>query len=286
MEKKSSIANEEVSRGWAEAIEKAFIPNPGEELRLMLEAKKFFLNILISKNKLPWYPIDLRTEPGQAVIRDFSTRMAEELSELFSEIEKLTELTTGNANFDRDEEAIVMANLNEEFADVVHFMLNIVLYSGLDYNAVLDRYHKIAQQVGSTFDDNNPLDNILSLARLDIIYSQNTSLLPTHSRVSILRKDALYCVPNNITLDNLESFKVMFWEINHEIQKLINLLKIRYWRTEDSNLSSATYTNQLYSVLDRVFVLLSMLNFTSVSLARVFYIKHYINLKRISKLNA
>lgn len=95
-----------------------------------------FMKLLQRKRNFPEFPVDLHSKAGQSLVKDISHECADELHEARvhlknSKKHRATEVTT----FERDKYI-------EELADAQHYLLEIVIASGVTLEEFYDAYMK------------------------------------------------------------------------------------------------------------------------------------------------
>jgi hypothetical protein len=96
----------------ADKLDKAF----------MLQAE--FMTMLVENDKLPEYPVDLSTKPGQRLIKETVWNMVEELAEAsFTLKNRMHKLS--------DDSDVDFAHYKEELGDAFAFFLEICHLSGI-----------------------------------------------------------------------------------------------------------------------------------------------------------
>jgi hypothetical protein len=95
-----------------------------------------FLDILISKKKLPQYPVDLKSKSGQQLIRDLLRDAADELHEACLVLKNAkSHRTTEVQEFDR-------AHFIEEVVDSVKFCLGALIYTNVSIEEFYQAFKK------------------------------------------------------------------------------------------------------------------------------------------------
>ena len=95
-----------------------------------------FLDILVSKNKLPQYPIVLSEKAGQQVIRDLLRDAADELHEARMALKNSkSHRTTEIKEFDRE-------HFIEEVVDSIKFCLGALIYANVSIEEFFKAFKK------------------------------------------------------------------------------------------------------------------------------------------------
>ncbi len=105
----------------ADKLDKAFIK------------QKEFMDMLVEHDKLPEYPLDLTTKPGQRLIKELIWAMVEEMAEASFILKNRTHRFTDHQDVD-------FAHFKEELADALSYFVEICIYAGIDFNELYEEY--------------------------------------------------------------------------------------------------------------------------------------------------
>lgn len=125
-------------------------PNtPVNFLEAMYGLQKELLNSYIAIEGLPPYPININTKANQTLLKDFSSRVIEELMEAYEAMISVNNIMQKRStfftlsHFHKDDGDVVneindfnlmvshLQNVGEELADATHFMLELLIYSNI-----------------------------------------------------------------------------------------------------------------------------------------------------------
>lgn len=222
-------------------------------LKVMMARQFATLDQFILIENLPQYPVDLNTKAGQAIIKKFTGRFIEELSESYSELEN----ALSNAQINNIEEAKqCVVRYNVEVADAWHFLLEIIIYSGYDVYNIDGMLHKYISNnsghLSNFYKENSPVETLLILGK----YFNDHNALITYppGLFRIFTPGDLQLNPscyggNNLNMEALKTHAYLLWEVTHTLNKLTNLLKNRAWKNSEPELNALGFEDGLTEVL-------------------------------------
>lgn len=234
----------------------------GKYLEKIYELQKELLDSYINIEGLPRYPIDVNTKSSQVILKDFVGRVIEELAEGYEShllVKDIVESVGTNISLLSQEKYDQMIshlqNLNEEQADAMHFMVELLIYSNIQPEDIKSWILKKAKEE-NIFIKNNT--NIIGMAMIlghyqndkdyDYIdFLHHTTFLPIESSDEVLRYIPGGMEYNeNILSDNRKSL----WDITYVLNIARNCLKNKPWK------QSGVMTNeiQFQSLLVEAFV--------------------------------
>lgn len=109
-------------------------------LEEIYQMQKNLLSGYIGIEGLPQYPVDINTKASQTLLKDFTARVIEELSEGYESFENVMALFEANhaklvqTQGDCIEYTEILNNLqnaNEENADAIHFFIELLIYANI-----------------------------------------------------------------------------------------------------------------------------------------------------------
>ena len=98
--------------------------------------QKQLIDGYVTIENLPRYPIDIHDPVSQVILKDFSARVVEELGEAYESLEVLMQYMStvkdgwNPPEIDPEKVLPALYNFNEEIADAIHFMVELMVYSG------------------------------------------------------------------------------------------------------------------------------------------------------------
>lgn len=137
-----------------------------EEIYLM---QKNLLSGYIGIEGLPQYPVDINTKASQTLLKDFTARVIEELSEGYESFENVMDLFESNHSrlvqthgdcIEYREILNHLQNANEENADAIHFFIELLIYANIQPEDIMAymvkwvRYNRCPQSVVDSLNKN------------------------------------------------------------------------------------------------------------------------------------
>lgn len=120
---------------WAVSQEKK-----GDRLEKAFAKQREFMDMLVENDKLPEYPVDLTTKPGQRLIKETVWNMVEELAEAsFTLKNRMHKLS--------DDSAVDTEHYVEELGDAFAFFIEICHLSGITADRLYEEYSRKNQIV-------------------------------------------------------------------------------------------------------------------------------------------
>jgi hypothetical protein len=227
----------------------------GRYLEKIYELQKELIDHYVEIEGLPMYPIEVDSKQNQALLKDFGRRFVEELAEGYQELEDLMIIVKCNQYYfqgatykQADEIADKVIRLNEELADSMHFLIELLIYANIQPSDI-DRY--ISKKLQIEF---SPLD----IEGVDIItYAmaycskltdkvEAISFESKHDHKIDLHRFILQTtsLPSDLMLagttlapDCLETSCAWLWTITYGMNLSLNCLKNKPWKqtTEQTN---------------------------------------------------
>lgn len=141
--------------------------------------QKELLSGYIGIEGLPQYPIDINTKASQSLLKDFTARVVEELSEGYESFQAISESMSKNhwelANGNCEDSIYIellnnLQNANEENADAIHFFVELLIYANVGPEDIMSYMEKYAKDHNYSREE----INLLTVMRNDIlIIAQN-----------------------------------------------------------------------------------------------------------------
>lgn len=101
----------------------------------IFERQKLFMEELRLNEKLPEWPVDLTTKPGQRLIKETIFNLCEELFEAsFTLKNRMHRLT--------DDRALDLDHFKEELGDALAYFVEVCILSGIDSKELFEEYKR------------------------------------------------------------------------------------------------------------------------------------------------
>lgn len=260
-------------------------PPANESLVDMFKKQRELMKWYIVREGLPQYPLDLTMRANQKLLKSFAYRIIEELGEASENLYMAFNCISTN----HSEEAFVcLERYNEELADVWHFMLETMIFSGMDEYGVsewISTYTRDHPQFGGILDRNNLLGGFLKFAEF-LNQQDGKPYQKDRNQFRLMREaDAIkepWNMGGRLLSDNsLENHDQFFWHISYKLTMAMNCLKTRDWHTQ----SEATVNIIQFSktLMDTFIVLIRLMVYTGkteLGIYNSYVIKNKINHER------
>jgi len=92
-----------------------------------------FMEILRDNDKIPEWPVDLRTKPGQRMVKEIVFNMIEELAEASFTLKNRMHRLSDDREFD-------FSHYKEELGDAFAYFLEVCIMSGISAEDLFDEY--------------------------------------------------------------------------------------------------------------------------------------------------
>lgn len=255
----------------------------GNGFAQMFKMQKALLKKYIVIEKLPEFPVDLSSRIGQSTIKKEAHRFMEELAEAYGDLEEALDQASINQV---DKAKKLTASYNEEIADALHFLLEVLIYSGMEDEYIdfvlmnllnekgLDNFSLPGNILGTFFKLGNYLNytyDIIVASRQEFqIYAQNE-----------LQDRPMLSGAMRLSVKGLKIHAEFSWHIVHKMLKVCNLLKNRDWSVEEKKVNEIQYQEKIINMLVVFFQYLAYAGVTEAGLFQAYVTKNEINYQRI-----
>jgi hypothetical protein len=250
----------------------------------MMAAQKNLVAQYITIEGLPHYPVDLQSKSGQKLIRDFSARYREEMDEAYEQLELA--LFSASINHLEDAKQHILA-YQEEIADTKHFILELLIYAGLDVEDIEFLLLQYAEQHGL---ENliEKEDAICSLFNMGEFLNQKNKPWFIHpsgqfqifSKVEV--REGIYLGGGHlISEETLEKHALFMHQITYKLSKAIRMLKNKDWVQTEKPVNFNYFATHLSETLIILFQYLAYAGFTRKGIVSLYHDKNSTNQERI-----
>lgn len=273
-------------------------------LESMYDMQKFLIDHYIGIEGLPQYPIDVNTKSSQVLLKDFTSRITEELAESFEAYLEVVNLTNANMQWSAPAQNIKaylaminhLQNVGEEYADALHFFLELLIYANIQPEDIV------------SYIDSNPIyndqrigverskDNLAYIANSGAIkliekYCLDTELREQHNiRLtqhldndwvkSIIDKRFLAC--NDLYNWQFTPFlKEILWDITYHLNISRNFLKNKPWKQSSVMTQESQYQEQLVIAFIDLMGLMQISGCDPATIYFLYFKKNHVNQFRI-----
>lgn len=272
--------------------------------------QKELLEGYIGIEGLPPYPINVNTKKNQSLIKDFVGRVIEELGESYESLVFIYEIMQSTmylTSCDNYKEELVkicnhLQNCNEELADSLHFMVELLIYSNIQPSDI-DRYLNNQIRVYPLVENLTGMANLNTLQKaMDFGYLWVRECTPYIGEVSnsnvvnIITKvdnynDNIEDIKERITIDKrlIEgahkfneltyiSYKSVMWDITYHLNIARNYLKNKPWKKSQMMTDEIRFQEELVKAFISLMGIFKYMGIeTDKNLYLLYYKKNQIN---------
>ena len=230
----------------------------GRYLEAIYSLQKELIDHYVGIEGLPQYPLDVNTKKNQLLIKDFVGRVIEELAEGYESFKLVGEITEKNQlwfNGDYNNEYVQMLNhlqnANEEQADALHFMVELLIFANIQPEDIDSYCNKI-------YDDLNQhtltlTTNTLHKAGMigyNMLKVDNGSevttpvlnlltLLDSDKDTSLIKGGSLYSSSSYLEM------KSNMWDVVYHLNIARNYLKNKPWKQSQMMTNESAFQEEL-----------------------------------------
>ena len=270
----------------------------GKYLEKIYEMQKVLLDHYVKIEGLPPYPVSVNTKAGQVLLKDFTGRVIEELAEGFEShllIKKLTDENLFWSDEDgnsKDYKQMInhLQNLNEEQADAMHFMTELMIYcniqpediqSWIDVQVKKYHYDSIHASVfykpieGDIINNAMMLGNCIAEGELTMGLGTNLIRYATEEQLKYLPGARL------MTYELMELSEKLLWQVTYHINISRNCLKNKPWKQSGVMTDETLYQSKVVESFVWMMTYFSLIGLTSETVYYMYFKKNLVNKFRI-----
>lgn len=271
----------------------------GMYLEKIYELQKVLVDHYVKIEGLPPYPISVNTKPSQIILKDFTGRVIEELAEGFESHLLIDELTSNNLYWSdedgssNDYQQMVnhLQNLNEEQADAMHFMTELMIYCNIqpdDIQAWIDAYVKKynfnsinagAPYVGT---DGDVIANAIELGYA-IFEGDLTLSREGVNLVKYIDEVKLKYLPGAryLSMELMELSEKLLWRVTYHINISRNCLKNKPWKQSGVMTDETLYQSKVVEAFVYMMTYFGFIGMGSKEIYYLYFKKNMVNQFRI-----
>lgn len=261
--------------------------------------QKQLLEGYIGIENLPPYPVNVNTKASQTLLKDFTGRVIEELSEgyeSFVEISEMFEERGYMVSTDKevnrkfsDKVEPYLQNANEENADALHFMVELLIYAGIeaeDINSKVDEYDEELGDVPDTLVKCFSLGRDWMLSdKIGIIYIGESHTWPLLNgpgdEAKLIHGKSLVIGGSKYDWTNYRIYyPVAIWAVTHHLNIARNFLKNKPWKQSQVMTQEAKYREYLIKAFILLCGYFDLLGMEAKDAYYLYFKKNRINLFR------
>lgn len=281
---------------------------PQEEfLPKIFDLQKELIEDYIKIEKGKPYPVNVNTKESQVMLKDFTSRIIEELAEGYESLLLVDELFRKNgykAYEGNGSEYLQilnhLQNANEEFADAIHFMVELLIYLNIDVESITS-YLKYKypehieesilpdplidiQKVGMYFivkELNGPdVMPVAPLVGFDLLRPINKGWL-SDSIMKGIDINLLKGGSNYNASEYLHSYREILWSITYHLNISRNFLRNKPWKQSQVFVNEQAYQEEVINSFIYLMGFLAYLGLTPKDIFYIYYKKNQVNRFRI-----
>ncbi len=247
-------------------IKELEFPKDGNYLNEIFRLQKELLNHYTKIESLPPYPIDLHTKESQILLKDFSARVVEELGEAMESYEKAMGKSSPHIMLSGEERLNHIYNFNEELGDALHFMIELMIYTGIKPESLSDNLDMY--MLSCCYDNIRDYHDVTTMV-LDI------SHIPDTDR---------YLLRGGRTLSNhvKDRMEILLWRVTYHLQLARNSLKNKPWKQSEMLTDEHVYIKHTIHAFKEMLGFFSFVGMEAKDVYVVYYKKNKVNQFRIA----
>lgn len=243
----------------------------------IFKLQKILIDNYVKIESLPDYPIDINTKSSQILIKDFASRIIEELGEGFESY--LTMLDMFHQGVDEEEMIPHLQNFNEEISDALHFWLELMIYSGYETEHLMKWLALYSEKTYGGYDQ---LDSWIKVAGLMVDQELAMKRLPCRWVVKDhMLEDEFLRGGRQLSTERKNLMKQYLWDITYHLQIVRNTLKNKPWKQTQMMTDANQYEEAMAQTCLALFKFFYFAGFTKESIYVIYYKKNKINQFRI-----
>lgn len=266
-------------------------------LQGIYQLQKQLLSHYINIEGMPKYPVDVNTKPNQKLLKDFADRCIEELAEAHVAHLDISNIMEANTYFfdgitssqEKDLCNKVMA-FNEELADSLHFMVELLIYANIQPEDILRYVTKSNNDLGFMieFDNEDILGTIGAFAgyKLQLEIESHTGL---SAKVNIWDLFGGWVDDEHPYLQAglayskmlVDETVPMLWSITLFLKMAGNCLKNKAWKQTEVETDTGLYQQRLVEAFIRLVGYYYYVGLNSESIYKLYEKKNLENYNRI-----
>lgn len=273
--------------------------------------QKNLLSGYIDIEGLPRYPVDINTKASQTLLKDFTARVIEELSEGYESFENVMDLFEANHSrlvqthgdcIEYMEILNHLQNANEENADAIHFFIELLIYANIqpdDIKAYMVKWVRVNRCPQSVVDSlNKNREDILRTAMIlgviwimdkgdigVILHNNATDLIKWYENMD--SETLLYyntkLLEGGRYFNHVEysvNYPYLLWKITHHLNIARNFLKNKPWKQSQVMTQELKYQAELVKAFIYFCGYLGWIGMDSKEVFYIYFKKNHINLFR------
>lgn len=270
---------------------------PGMELEKIFQLHEGLLEKYLPIEGLPHWPINVNKRDAQAILKDMSARVIEELGEGYESttyvLQMLDKLGFNFNRWEREDYRQLLNHLqnsNEEQADAIAFFMNLLLYSNITVEDVKDyvkiKFSKLWENLDSDIGDTDAL----MMVGLGILQNRfedakenlhtwgvfNPGLFDQFGIKNYYQVDSYTPAFHKLSWEYHDVEAKMCWELSYHLSVARNYLKNKPWKQTGEMTDEQRYQEEIVIAFLELLGYFRFIGFDADSLLQLRYKKHLV----------
>lgn len=266
----------------------------GRYLEEIYTLQKVLVDHYVMIEGLPPYPIDVNTKKSQTILKDFTGRVIEELAEgfeshvLIANATNLHRLWSDEDGTSQEYTQMInhLQNLNEEQADAMHFMTELLIYCNVQPDDIQAWLIKHAKENGyepslgnDVIDNAMRLGNLFWASEIEECRQFHQVDLTQHVSPTQLR----YLPGARKYSDNVIDLSArLLWAVTYHINISRNCLKNKPWKQSGVMTDETLYQSKVVEAFMYMMTYFSSIGISSSQVYYMYFKKNRVNQFRIT----
>ena len=272
---------------------------PGLELEKIFQLHEGLLEKYLPIEGLPHWPVNINKREAQAILKDMSARVIEELGEGYESttyvLEMLDKLGFNFNRWEREDYRQLLNHLqnsNEEQADAIAFFMNLLFFSNVGVDDV--KNYIVAKGLNKMVDGTIPKEDMstdfLMMVGLGILQTRFEDAKENLHTWDLFNKP-LFEQFNIKDFDKVASYTPAFhklsweyhdveakmcWELSYHLSVARNYLKNKPWKQTGEMTDEQRYQEEIVIAFLELLGYFRFIGFTGESLLQLRYKKHLV----------
>lgn len=225
------------------------------------------------------YPVNLNVKANQNILKDFTSRVIEEIAEGYESYEIIMDHHNECKYMDKEMLFNHLQNANEEQADAMGFFLELLLYIGITAHDILQ--HPLIESSGILrYSDNMSDIGILMKVGNTMLYQKGVHGIYVEDLFNKLLKHEKTPVTPGFThmcIKHLRDNARMAWEVTYHLNIARNYLKNKPWKRTQQLSDEKLYKHEVITAFIYYCGMLSLNGFNDEDIYNLYYKKNQVN---------
>ena len=272
-------------------------------LEKIYELQNVLIDHYVNIEGLPPYPLDVNSRDNQALLKDFGSRFIEELSEGFEAyVGSREKVLLGLSGLDPTEDVEgtlkLLLNFNEEQADAMHFIIELLIFSNIQPEDILNFIKKHQKNISTArLQKGDILELAMDIGYMTFMEYMGESSIDGfitvnycdrfkeveeyNSYIEYIRAGHIIPINPKVNQSSQKVSMLFLWHITHFLNLSRSLLKNKPWKQSETITNEEAYQSQLVQTFILYMGYLKFIGMKSEDIYFLYFKKNRVNLKRI-----